>query len=116
MAHITGGGIPGNLPRVLPRGMQAVIELGSWPVLPIFSYLAGLGKLEREELLRTFNLGVGMILVVPPAAPARRRRRTQAPPRKILPHRRSPLRRRPQAPRRLHRLPPALTARRWTHC
>ena len=67
LAHITGGGIPGNLPRVLPRGMQAVIELGSWPVLPIFTYLAKLGQLERDELLRTFNLGVGMILVVPPA-------------------------------------------------
>jgi phosphoribosylformylglycinamidine cyclo-ligase len=66
MAHITGGGIPGNLPRVLPRGTQAVIELGSWPVLPIFTYLAGLGHLQRDELLRTFNLGVGMILVVPP--------------------------------------------------
>ena len=67
LAHITGGGIPGNLPRVLPRGIQAVVELGSWPVLPIFSYLAGLGKIERDELLRTFNMGVGMILVVPPA-------------------------------------------------
>ena len=67
MAHITGGGIPGNLPRVLPRGMQAVVELGSWPVLPIFSYLAKLGQIERDELLRTFNLGVGMILIVPPA-------------------------------------------------
>jgi phosphoribosylformylglycinamidine cyclo-ligase len=65
MAHITGGGIPGNLPRVLPRGAQAEIELGSWPVPPIFSYLAALGKLERDELLRTFNMGVGMILVVP---------------------------------------------------
>ncbi len=66
LAHITGGGIPGNLPRVLPRGTQAVVELDSWPVPPIFSYLAGLGKLDREELLRTFNLGVGMILIVPP--------------------------------------------------
>src|ERR1700689_3366771 len=65
MAHITGGGIPGNLPRVLPRGAQAEIELGSWPVPPIFSYLAMLGKLERDDLLRTFNMGVGMILVVP---------------------------------------------------
>ena len=65
MAHITGGGIPGNLPRVLPRGAQAEIELGSWPVPPIFSYLAALGKIERDELLRTFNMGVGMILVVP---------------------------------------------------
>jgi len=66
MAHITGGGIPGNLPRVLPRGVQAEIDLGSWPVLPIFSYLAGLGHIERDDLLSTFNLGVGMILVVPP--------------------------------------------------
>jgi phosphoribosylformylglycinamidine cyclo-ligase len=65
IAHITGGGIPGNLPRVLPKGMQATIALGSWPVLPIFSYLARIGQLEREELLRTFNLGVGMILIVP---------------------------------------------------
>ena len=65
MAHITGGGITGNLPRVLPRTAQAAIELGSWPVLPIFRYLARLGKIENEELLRTFNLGVGMILIVP---------------------------------------------------
>jgi phosphoribosylformylglycinamidine cyclo-ligase len=65
MAHITGGGITGNLPRALPRDAQATIELGSWPVLPIFRYLARIGRIEREELLRTFNLGVGMILVVP---------------------------------------------------
>jgi phosphoribosylformylglycinamidine cyclo-ligase len=66
LAHITGGGIPGNLPRVLPRGTQAVIELGSWPVPPIFKYLASVGRLERDELLSTFNMGVGMILIVPP--------------------------------------------------
>jgi len=65
MAHITGGGITGNLPRALPRNVQAVVELGSWPVLPIFQYLAKLGNIDREELLQTFNLGVGMILVVP---------------------------------------------------
>ena len=65
MAHITGGGITGNLPRALPKNVQAVIELGSWPVLPIFRYLARIGKIERDELLRTFNLGVGMILVIP---------------------------------------------------
>src|SRR5215472_13700099 len=65
MAHITGGGITGNLPRALPRNVQAVVQLGSWPVLPIFQYLAKLGKIDREELLQTFNLGVGMILVVP---------------------------------------------------
>jgi phosphoribosylformylglycinamidine cyclo-ligase len=65
MAHITGGGITENLPRALPKNVQAVIELGSWPVLPIFRYLAHLGKIEPAELLRTFNLGAGMILVVP---------------------------------------------------
>jgi len=65
MAHITGGGITGNLPRALPKNLQAVIDLGSWPVLPIFRYLARVGQIEHDELLRTFNLGVGMILVVP---------------------------------------------------
>jgi phosphoribosylformylglycinamidine cyclo-ligase len=65
MAHITGGGITGNLPRALPRNVQAVVELGSWPVLPIFRYLARLGNIDRDEMLRTFNVGVGMILVVP---------------------------------------------------
>ena len=64
MAHITGGGITGNLPRALPKNVQAIVELGSWPVLPIFRYLARVGKMERDELLQTFNLGVGMILVV----------------------------------------------------
>ena len=66
LAHITGGGIPGNLPRVLPSGVKAEIDLGSWPVPPIFKYLAKLGNIETEELLRSFNLGVGMILTVPP--------------------------------------------------
>src|ERR1700694_3028799 len=65
IAHITGGGISGNLPRALPRDVQAVVELGSWPLLPIFRYLAQLGRMDRDELLKTFNLGVGMILVVP---------------------------------------------------
>ena len=71
MAHITGGGITGNLPRALPANVQAVIDLGSWPVLPVFRYLARLGKIERDELLQTFNMGVGMILVVPAANVAR---------------------------------------------
>ena len=65
MAHITGGGITGNLPRAMHVGVQAVLDLGSWPVPPIFRYLARIGKIEREELLRTFNMGVGMILIVP---------------------------------------------------
>ena len=66
LAHITGGGITGNLPRVLPRNVRARIELGSWPVLPVFRYLAKIGEVNQEEMLHTFNLGVGMILVVPP--------------------------------------------------
>jgi len=66
LAHITGGGIPGNLPRVLPSGVRAEIDLGAWPVPPIFKYLAKLGKIESDELLRSFNMGVGMIVVVPP--------------------------------------------------
>ena len=64
MAHITGGGITGNLPRALPAKVQAVIDLDSWPVLPVFRYLARLGKIERDELLQTFNMGVGMVAVV----------------------------------------------------
>jgi phosphoribosylformylglycinamidine cyclo-ligase len=71
MAHITGGGITGNLPRALPRNVRAIVELGSWPVLPIFRFLAQLGRIDRDELLRTFNLGVGMILVVPARAISR---------------------------------------------
>ncbi len=66
MAHITGGGLTENLPRAVPRGLRPVVELGSWPVLPIFSYLARLGQIPEAELLRTFNMGVGMVLVVPP--------------------------------------------------
>jgi len=67
LAHITGGGIPGNLPRVLPAGIKAQIDLASWPVPNIFKFLAALGKIETNELLQSFNMGVGMILVVPPA-------------------------------------------------
>ena len=65
MAHITGGGITENLPRVLPRGVAAVIEMGSWPVLPIFEHLQKLGNVPQDEMLRTFNMGMGMLLVVP---------------------------------------------------
>ena len=67
LAHITGGGIPGNLPRVLPGGTRAAIDLSSWPIPPIFRYVAKLGKIERDDLLESFNLGVGMIVAVPPA-------------------------------------------------
>ena len=67
LAHITGGGITENLPRVLPRGVAAVIDMGSWPVLPIFEHLQKLGHVPPDEMLRTFNMGLGMLLVVPSA-------------------------------------------------
>ena len=65
MAHITGGGITDNLPRVLPKGCAAIIELGTWPVLPVFTHLEKIGNVSQEEMLRTFNMGIGMVLVVP---------------------------------------------------
>ena len=65
MAHITGGGITENLPRVLPRGVAAVIEINSWPIPPIFEHMQNLGNVPQDEMLRTFNMGLGMLLVVP---------------------------------------------------
>jgi phosphoribosylformylglycinamidine cyclo-ligase len=65
LAHITGGGITENLPRVLPKGKAALIELGSWPVLPVFTHLQKLGNVAQDEMMRTFNMGIGMVLVVP---------------------------------------------------
>ena len=64
IAHITGGGIAGNLPRVLPPGMRAWVRRGSWPVPPIFDLIAKLGGVEQGEMDRTFNNGIGMVLVV----------------------------------------------------
>jgi len=65
-AHITGGGIPGNLPRILARGLEARIELSSWPEPPIFHLLREIGSVPEDEMRRTFNLGIGMALVVSP--------------------------------------------------
>ena len=65
MAHITGGGITENLPRVLPRGTSAVIEMGSWQVPPIFEHMQTLGNVPQDDMMRTFNMGLGMLLVVP---------------------------------------------------
>ena len=65
MAHITGGGITENLPRILPKGFSAQVELGSWPVLPVFEHLQQLGNVAQDEMLRTFNMGIGLIAVVP---------------------------------------------------
>ena len=71
MAHITGGGITDNLPRVLPDGSEAVVRLGSWDVLPIFEWLQRAGGVPETDMLRTFNMGIGLILIVPAAAAAR---------------------------------------------
>jgi phosphoribosylformylglycinamidine cyclo-ligase len=65
MAHITGGGITENLPRALPKGVGAIVEINSWPVPPIFEHLQKIGNVPQDEMLRTFNMGIGMILVVP---------------------------------------------------
>jgi phosphoribosylformylglycinamidine cyclo-ligase len=64
LVHITGGGITDNTPRILPSGTQAEIRLGSWPVLPIFELIARRGRVPQSDMLRTFNLGVGLLLVV----------------------------------------------------
>ncbi|MES9974524.1 MAG: AIR synthase-related protein, partial [Candidatus Thiodiazotropha sp.] len=64
LAHITGGGLPENLPRVLPDGCKAVIDSGSWQLPPIFEWLRTQGKLANGEMLRTFNSGIGMIVCV----------------------------------------------------
>ncbi len=65
-AHITGGGLTGNVPRILPRGLGARIDVGSWPVLPIFELLRQIGDIEEDDWRRTFNLGIGMVLVMSP--------------------------------------------------
>ena len=65
VAHITGGGLPGNLNRVLPENTDAQIDTSRWGVPPIFSELQRLGNVDTDEMFRTFNMGIGMTLVVP---------------------------------------------------
>src|SRR5580698_8533121 len=65
-AHITGGGITENTPRVLPKGLGVRIKVGSWPVLPVFDMLRKIGRIPEHDWRRTFNLGIGMIVVVSP--------------------------------------------------
>jgi phosphoribosylformylglycinamidine cyclo-ligase len=67
MAHITGGGITDNLPRILPADTHALIRVGSWPIPELFHYLQETGEVEAEEMFRVFNMGIGMILSVEPA-------------------------------------------------
>ncbi len=65
LAHITGGGIAANLARAIPPGMKAIVKRDTWPRQPVFTWLAGLGKLETEEMERVFNCGLGLIICVP---------------------------------------------------
>jgi phosphoribosylformylglycinamidine cyclo-ligase len=78
MAHVTGGGITGNLPRVLPEGCRAVIERGRWPVPPIFELIRTAGRVEETEMFRTFNMGLGFLLVMAPEHAGEARRRLEA--------------------------------------
>jgi phosphoribosylformylglycinamidine cyclo-ligase len=64
IVHVTGGGLTDNTPRILPPGCQAEIRLGSWPVLPIFELIARRGRVPQDDMLRTFNMGIGLALVV----------------------------------------------------
>jgi len=63
LAHITGGGLTDNIPRILPEGTAVEIAKGSWPVLHIFKIMQGLGNVVDSEMYRTFNMGVGMVVV-----------------------------------------------------
>ncbi|MBR8829025.1 MAG: phosphoribosylformylglycinamidine cyclo-ligase [Gomphosphaeria aponina SAG 52.96 = DSM 107014] len=66
MAHITGGGLPENLPRCLNKNQSVKIEVGSWEIPPIFSWLAYTGNVNQKVMFDTFNLGIGFVLIVPP--------------------------------------------------
>lgn len=67
MAHITGGGLPGNVPRSLPAGLFADVDAGSWPTPAVFRTICEAGRLPEAEAYRTFNMGIGMVLIVRPA-------------------------------------------------
>lgn len=71
MAHITGGGLPGNVPRALPPNVDAVLDTSTWAVAPEFAVLAEAGGIARTEMFRTFNMGVGMVVISAPAATGR---------------------------------------------
>jgi phosphoribosylformylglycinamidine cyclo-ligase len=70
MAHVTGGGLPGNVNRALPDTLDAVIEAGSWEVPNLFRQLEQAGGVERGEMYRTFNMGVGMVVITDEASAA----------------------------------------------
>jgi phosphoribosylformylglycinamidine cyclo-ligase len=69
LAHITGGGLVDNPPRILPEGTAVEIDLGSWPIPPLFELLVTLGNLDRDEAYRALNMGIGMVVVASPGEP-----------------------------------------------
>jgi len=71
LAHITGGGLLENIPRILPEGTSAEIDVGTWPVLPVFNLIAHLGGVTEMEMYRTFNMGIGMVVVADDEGAAR---------------------------------------------
>jgi len=66
MAHITGGGLPGNVPRILPEGMTAKLRSGKWTTPPIFQLIQQRGNVSQQEMYRVFNMGIGMVLICAP--------------------------------------------------
>ena len=78
LAHITGGGFPDNIPRVLPDGAGVALDLARVPVLPVFRWLAATGGIAEPEMLRTFNCGIGMVAIVDAERRRRGRRRADA--------------------------------------
>jgi phosphoribosylformylglycinamidine cyclo-ligase len=65
MAHITGGGLLGNIPRVVPQGLRVELDIRTWQAPPVFDWLTRLGKLEEQECYQTFNMGLGFVFIVP---------------------------------------------------
>ncbi len=63
--HITGGGFPENIPRVVPKGLATKVTLGSWEIPPLFKWIQEAGNVPDSEMFRTFNMGVGLVAVVP---------------------------------------------------
>jgi phosphoribosylformylglycinamidine cyclo-ligase len=66
LAHITGGGIVDNLPRILPDGVGAIIRRGTWREPPIFKLIQSQGDISTEEMFHVFNMGLGMLVIIPP--------------------------------------------------
>jgi phosphoribosylformylglycinamidine cyclo-ligase len=65
MAHISGGGLVENIPRILPKNCSVAIKKGSWPVLPVFNVMQDIGKIAEPEMYRTFNMGIGLVIILP---------------------------------------------------